>query len=398
MDQLPPDFFGSAAAHEMSDRESEEESDHGEVEFWPPPGPQHASQYVPGPFQFGQFPPQMQNAYFHPQGFHYLPVPPGMAGAGYFPDGPVASFGEEREEKENSTPVDKEKENSTPVAKEAEHLLDSSEVGRDLVDSVYKDKPVLTMPFSVSYQDFENKVFNGCSMLQEVTGPSVGLEVATTVAQIWVKGRAPKVVKRIREEFPRPENVPEVKKSALNEMILNNIPKSYKAKDAQAANIQSDLVGSAMPLIQIVDGLKQGELKDKPDRVVQMAFSSLSLISAANAQLNQMRRDTIKPALNSKYRVICTDPVKSSDTLFGDDLPTRCEQAQTASALAQKITASSSGRGRGQSQYRGGRGARGGVMRRTRHLDSTVPMGTMVTQGEERTRSLEVRLSVIIRF
>ena len=31
-------------------------------------------------------------AYYHPQGFHYMPLPTGM-GNGYFPDGPVASLG-----------------------------------------------------------------------------------------------------------------------------------------------------------------------------------------------------------------------------------------------------------------------------------------------------------------
>ena len=341
---LPADFFGDGSG---SGSESSEESD---SEYWGPPhhmahhmaphampGPSHA---MPGPSPF--YPPPQ--GFYHPQGFHYYSVPAGLPGTGYVPDGPIASVGgqEFSEGRSQADPL-------------AEHLLNTTEVGRKLLDSGGEGNKLKTNSLSVSYQDFENKLFNGFPLLQEVTGPSVGAELASTVAQIWDKGRAPKVVKKIKEEYLRPENVA-IKKTVLNDMIANNIGKSYRAKDNQALHIQGDLVAAAMPLVALVEGTKKKDIG--PDKVCQMAFSSLSLISAANAQLNQMRRDTLKPALNSRYRAICADPVRSSETLFGDDLHHRCEQAQTAAALAQKITASSSSsRGRGQgNRGRGGRG------------------------------------------
>ena len=282
---LPADFFsdGSESQSEESDSESSE--------YWPPP-PHHMSHHMaphamPGPSPF--YPPPQ--GFYHPQGFHYYSVPAGLPGTGYVPDGPIASVGgqEFSEGKSQADPL-------------AEHLLDTTEVGRKLLDSGGEGNKLKTNSLSVSYQDFENKLFNGFPLLQEVTGPSVGAELASTVAQIWDKGCAPKVVKKIKEEYLRPDNVA-IKKNVLNEMIANNIGKSYRAKDTQALHIQGDLVAAAMPLVALVEGTKKKDLG--PDKVCQMAFSSLSLISAANAQLNQMRRDTLKPALNSRYRAIC---------------------------------------------------------------------------------------------
>ena len=34
-------------------------------------------------------------AYFDPRGFNYFPVPPGLPPTNYFPDGPVASLGDQ---------------------------------------------------------------------------------------------------------------------------------------------------------------------------------------------------------------------------------------------------------------------------------------------------------------
>ena len=112
------------------------------------------------------------------------------------------------------------------------------------------------------------------------------------------EGRAPKIAKKFQEEFPRPDNVG-IRKVVLNGMISTAIPQSYKQQDVRAMQV------AAMPLVGIVEGLKSGELKDKPDRVVQMAFSSLSMLSSANSQLNQVRREGIRPATKFKGMEDC---------------------------------------------------------------------------------------------
>ena len=118
------------------------------------------------------------------------------------------------------------------------------------------------------------------------------------------EGRAPKIAKKFQEEFPRPDNVG-IRKVVLNGMISTAIPQSYKQQDVRAMQVQSAMQVAAMPLVGIVEGLKSGELKDKPDRVVQMAFSSLSMLSSANSQLNQVRREGIRPATKFKGMEDC---------------------------------------------------------------------------------------------
>ena len=67
-----PDDLMTRHDHDLSD--SDEGSEEGEDAYWGPPGP-------------------MAAPYFHPQGFHYLPVLTPLPPTHYFPDGPVAAMG-----------------------------------------------------------------------------------------------------------------------------------------------------------------------------------------------------------------------------------------------------------------------------------------------------------------
>ncbi len=53
----------------------------------------------------------------------------------------------------------------------------------------------------------------------------------------------------------------------------------------------------------IVSGAEVGELDNKTTS--QLALVSMSMLAIANNNLNQIRRDSIKPNLNKKYQGIC---------------------------------------------------------------------------------------------
>ena len=173
-------------------------------------------------------------------------------------------------------------------------------------------------------------------------GPAVDKDVASTLNALWGRGRSLKVTKQLTDEYPRPENL-SITKVKLNEEVQAAINKNAVLKDQRCAGVQSALAVGALPLVKIVDGLKAGTLTEN-NETVKLAFNALTLISHANAQLNQLRRDMIKPGLNSRYRSICAEPPGISGWLFGDDLEGRCKKAQTAAKLSQSITASNHSR------------------------------------------------------
>ena len=330
-------------AHDLSSSESEEEEGWG-----PPPG------MMPPP----QMMPQMMlppGAFFHPQGFHYYQVPQGLPPTNYFPDGPVASLGDQgMEQMEESGEGATGTEDEVQLDPLAEALLASTEVSANA--KLTNSDNVLLPCLNQAPGQAVNEMF---ASLQEVTGAAVAEEVASTTGQIWNKGRSAKVNKKLLEDNPRPENVP-IHRVSLNPEVYQAIPKQHQQRDIKAQGVQAALQVAAVPLVRMIDGLKNGTLKDKANDIAQMAFVSLSMVSSANAQLNQMRREAIKPVLNSKYRAICAEPAKPSKLLFGDDLADRCKTAQTAAQLAASISGVGKQKAQGSKQRRGGHSGRGG--------------------------------------
>ena len=126
------------------------------------------------------------DAYFHPQGFHYMPVPHPYYANNYVPDGPVASLGAPRAEPEVAEPAE---------------------------DSLLEE--------------------------DSTVGPDIEPTLAVTINKVWNKGRARSVMKTIVEENPRPGNV-EIYREKINREISSTQPKWAKEKDKKRAKKKED--------------------------------------------------------------------------------------------------------------------------------------------------------------
>ena len=79
-----------------------------------------------------------------------------------------------------------------------------------------------------------------------------------------------------------------------------------------------------------------------------MAINSLSLVTSANASVNQLRRDMLRPNLARKYQLLCNStPKPPSKLLLGDNLADGVKQANATSSLMTR------GIGRGRTAARG---------------------------------------------
>ena len=68
------------------------------------------------------------------------------------------------------------------------------------------------------------------------------------------------------------------------------------------------------------------------------------ILRASHKDISQHRRESLRPALNKDYRVICTAlqnaKLTSNEFLFGEDLSKRADEALKAKRLANKLTGS----------------------------------------------------------
>ena len=86
---------------------------------------------------------------------------------------------------------------------------------------------------------------------------------------------------------------------------------------------------------------KQGKMGR---RKMYEELSDATRLLASHKDISQHRRESLRPALNKDYRVICTTQqyakLTSNEFLFGVDLSKRADEALKAKRLANKLAGS----------------------------------------------------------
>ena len=86
---------------------------------------------------------------------------------------------------------------------------------------------------------------------------------------------------------------------------------------------------------------KQGKMGR---RKMYEQLSDATCLLASHKDISQHRRESLRPALNKDYRVICTTQqyakLTSNEFLFGVDLSKRADEALKAKRLANKLAGS----------------------------------------------------------
>ena len=78
------------------------------------------------------------------------------------------------------------------------------------------------------------------------------------------------------------------------------------------------------PLVELTDSLLN--IKSRNDafhtaKAVRQILDSVALLTHANCDIIQCRRELIRPDLNKPYQQICAEHVSFTGFHFGDDLP-----------------------------------------------------------------------------
>ncbi|ESO83950.1 hypothetical protein LOTGIDRAFT_155255 [Lottia gigantea] len=125
-------------------------------------------------------------------------------------------------------------------------------------------------------------------------------------------------------------------------------------------NAQTSIIKGAVSLSKITDTLGSGQSMDV-NHVLEQAMESLALFGHANKQLCFIRRDLMKPDMRGEYLHLCSQNLKYTDSLFGDDVSKTAKDISDCSRISNKIGAFQGRGGRGRSIR--GRGFRGRFFR-----------------------------------
>jgi hypothetical protein len=199
-------------------------------------------------------------------------------------------------------------------------------------------------------------------------GPALNPRLTVHLNKLWKKGSTNRI-KDLHDKHPRPEGTT-LFKTSLNEHIAapmltapQNSPLKFPLiRDIKLKAVQGLIVRSAVPSGKICEQLMRKDKVLSTQDHLDLAMDNYTLLAAANQQLNQLRRDFLKPTLTANIRGSLCRAVKEEDP--SEDLfPDFTEQAKAAKQASSYVRAGRSfGRSRGRRfgggyhlyQFRGG--------------------------------------------
>ncbi|XP_038067019.1 uncharacterized protein LOC119737026 [Patiria miniata] len=211
--------------------------------------------------------------------------------------------------------------------------------------------------------------------IDEQTSDAVHAQLASIANSIMRDKLSDDKVKDMYKTYNRPKNCEKVIPTKVNKLIWDNMSSSTRSQDVKFQKIQTSVIKSVVPVLQLSEQLLQASKKKELDKLdikplLRNATDAIALMANANYQLNMRRREFIKQDINPNFKHLCDTTVQFTEQLFGDDLPKQVKDMSEVNKVGLKLAISSrGGRARGRSghrsydrgghQYRGARGAAG---------------------------------------
>ena len=202
----------------------------------------------------------------------------------------------------------------------------------DLMD----DQDDATVDNAVEDTESEDLLMAYQARYEDEHGPSVPDKLALFVNKIWQKGRDPETFKTTMAKHPRPENLV-MQKVEVNPEALSSLGHVAKSRDAKLKSVQAGLATATVPAVKIAEqALGKNDLDKK--QVLDLAVDSVTLLANVNEVVNQVRRDSMRPGMQTKFQELCRVPETEDTTkqLFGNNLQERIKVASQGGRLGRR--------------------------------------------------------------
>ena len=154
-------------------------------------------------------------------------------------------------------------------------------------------------------------------------GPKIDEKVASVVNKLCLKRISQEQSKALIKKHTTPENV-NIMLPKCEQSIWNQIPGHTRMNDVKLQGTQSLLLSSINCQLKVSEAL----LKLKADKeTLTSCLDGLTLAMTANYELNQRRRESMKPQFKPEFaKGLCTSTVPANEFLFGGDTAKRVKE------------------------------------------------------------------------
>lgn len=223
--------------------------------------------------------------------------------------------------------------------KQGAELNDNSASSGNLDEAVAKLKDASNSKKSEG--DFE--VLNSLKqdLKKEETGLAVNTDLASVVNAMLKDGLPEEKLQEKLNKYHRPENCESLTKVRVNQAVWDNLTPSIRSQDVKLQKVQTSMFKGMCALTSTIDSVLQHmALLPKDNDLLQKSTDALALFANANNELNQRRRELIKPDLHEEYKHLCSSSLEITDQLFGDDLPKQVKELTEVNRVGKKVSTS----------------------------------------------------------
>ena len=175
-------------------------------------------------------------------------------------------------------------------------------------------------------------------------GDNANPEVAEIANQIWTAKQEKEATKELlKKKKDRPTSISG--KWTLTRRSYRQFLKQQKLRICALDPFKASQLKPRFPMWTTFCLDWQSET-NRPAKLVDLAIDGVTLLAHANQQLNQLRRDMLRPTLQPRFQQLCSKP-SDDDTqyLFGTKIVERIRNASQGGKLARR------GRGRGSLDF-----------------------------------------------
>ena len=142
------------------------------------------------------------------------------------------------------------------------------------------------------------------------TGKPLDAELAQGIRCMMTEKMEEKALNEVMEGYETPAKLPELCVPLVNETIWTSLSPKVRSVDCKMQRVQK----------YIIKGMTAGLTDMTAADAKKNNEDSWACLTAANNELNMLRRELIKPELNQRFAHLCRPSVKVTNLLFGDDL------------------------------------------------------------------------------
>ncbi len=164
-------------------------------------------------------------------------------------------------------------------------------------------------------------------------GENVSAVTARTFKSISQFTVTKEVANYWENELKTPENCKEVVVPAVNGPIWSGLSMGAKTGDAKLQALQLNLIRAQVAQMRLMDEMLTSIPKEKIPRLLKPLLTSAKCITAAMQDINQKRRQQLRPFMKAEYAGLNSSRVAVTSNLYGDDLEKSMKEAKVTTNI-----------------------------------------------------------------